>query len=218
LATVRHFCTNVALFDKGKMIDCGRPDEIMAHYLAMVHRDKTESSPQAVQVEENPRWGSGEVSTKFLTMHNEAGEETYVFDTNQRVVIEGLYEILKPVKGVVFGYLIYRSDGTYVHGSNHFWHKKPTAHNFEQAGEKVMVHCEYPVLPLLPGEYYITVTCYNKFDGFPQAVDHWERACTFTVSQRYTDQHGIFFMDSDWTLERNSNAPNRLSQQIHDKH
>ncbi|MDX9753090.1 MAG: ABC transporter ATP-binding protein [bacterium] len=201
LATVRHFCSQVALFNQGRLIGCGAPDEILNQYLNMVHQDKTAAAPVRPATE-NPRWGTGEIQAERLILRNAAGQETALFDTNQPMVIEGIFNINKPTTGAVFGFLLYRSDGTYVHGSNHYWHKNPVRFDFPQAGEKVQVRCEYPELRLLPGEYYITVTCYNQFDGFPQAVDHWERAHRFAVSQRYTDQHGIFFMDSYWELER----------------
>lgn len=202
LSTIRHFCSNVALFDHGKIVGCGTTDEILDLYLKMIHQDKTNAPSSLIDPSDNPRWGSGEIQTLQLVMRDQQGKETQVFDTSDKVVIDGIYEVKKPVKGAVFGYLIYRSDGTYVHGSNHFWHKKPKNYDFDTPGEKILVHCEYPSLPLLPGEYYITVTCYNQFDGFPQAVDHWERAHSFRISKRYTDQHGIFFMDSEWSLEK----------------
>ncbi|MBD3267936.1 ATP-binding cassette domain-containing protein, partial [bacterium] len=200
LATIRHFCTQVALFDQGRLVASGTPDEVLHRYLDMIHKDKVTGRSVRVDASDSPRWGSGEVETLRIAMRDKNEQTTQIFDTNDRVIVDGIYRVNQAVKGVVFGYLIYRSDGAYVHGSNHYWHKNPKSYDFDSPGEEIHVRCVYPALPLLPGEYYITVTCYNQFEGFPQAVDHWERAFTFTISERFTDQHGMMYMDSEWEL------------------
>lgn len=195
LATVRHFCSHVALLDHGRMVASGTPDEVLDHYLEMVHKNKGHQEELPATT---PRWGSGELVTRRVVMKKASGQESMVFDAGDPVVVEAICHIKKPVKGVVFGYQIYRSDGTYVHGSNHYWHDDSHVYDFDQAAEDVLIRCEWPRLPLLRGEYYLTLCCYNQFDGNPQAIDHWERACAFSISERYTDQHGIFAMDSHW--------------------
>jgi len=198
LTTVRHFCSHVALLNHGRLLACGTPDDVLDHYLEMVHEDKL--NPQSTRDSQSPRWGSGEVVVERIEMRKQNEGKSRLFDTNDSVIIDAYCTIRKPVEGVVFGYQIYRSDGAYIHGSNHYWHPESQAYDFEKAGQKILIRCEWPQLPLLRGEYYLTSCCYNQFDGHPQAVDHWERAYTFAVSERYTDQHGIFAMDSNWSL------------------
>ncbi len=195
LATVRNFCSRVALIDQGKLLACGKPEEVLDHYLEMVHQDK--KAPVAEKTEA-PRWGSGEVRIEKALMRNISGEEGYLFDTFEAVDLELHYRVDETVDGAVFGCLIYRGDGTYVHGSNHHWQDDGMTLQFTQPGETGIVRCRIPRIPLLPGDYYITACCYNHKQAFPQAVDHWERACRFTISERMTDQHGMIAMDTHW--------------------
>ncbi len=197
LATVRHFCTQVALLDQGALVAVGRPDEVLDRYLEMSHRDKI---PAGRAPAESPRWGSGEIHVERVALQDAGGRPRAVFDTNEAVIIDAEFRVAAPVRGVVFGYQFFRSDGTYVNGTNHFWHARRMALDFDRPGLRGTVRCEIPRLPLLRGHYYLTLCCYNRFDGFPQPVDHWERAASFSISDRMTDQHGIFYMDSDWSV------------------
>ena len=64
-------------------------------------------------------------------------------------------------------------------------------------------HFNRPVsAPLLPGDYYLSVCCYSLRDGVPQAIDHWERAYEFTISERVSDQHGVVAFETNWALNR----------------
>ncbi len=202
LATVRYFCSHVALIDQGHILSMGTPEEILDQYLEMAHRNRLIVSGSQTGSSSTPRWGTSEVQLKSVQLYNSHGWVSSIFDTNDFVTIAAEYKVLKPTKGVVFGFLIYRSDGTYVHGSNHYWHDPPQIFDFDEEGESGVIRCEIPNLPLLPGQYYLTSCCYNNLEGFPQAVDHWERACSFTISEKMTGQHGVFAMKTTWTLER----------------
>ncbi len=200
LATVRHFCSQVALMDNGVLKAVGMPDAVLDQYLEMTHKDKLERVEQPISSDGSPRWGSAEIVANRVIMMNDAGIEQTLFDTGDSVRIHTNYVVKSPVKGIVFGYQIFRADGAYVHGSNHFWHEQKKSLDFEQSNEEHSVTCEITRLPLLPGQYYLTLCCYNHFSGFPQPVDHWERAYAFSVSERVSDQHGICAIETHWTF------------------
>lgn len=200
LSTVRHFCSQVALMDGGTLRAVGAPDEVLDQYLEMSHKDKIKRALSRTAAAGSPRWGSGEIEALKVEMRGAEGTVKTVFDAGDAVTIDLDFEVKAPVNGVVFGYQIYRADGAYVHGSNHFWHEQKLALDFPTPGNRGRMRCEIPQLPLLRGQYYLTLCCYNEFDGFPQPVDHWERAASFTISERKTDQHGIFAMKTHWSL------------------
>ncbi|MGC9330007.1 MAG: Wzt carbohydrate-binding domain-containing protein, partial [Candidatus Hinthialibacter sp.] len=200
LTTVRHFCSQVALMDGGVLKTVGSPDAVLDEYLEMSHKSQTTRAPERKTANRSPRWGSGEIEVTNIEMRNKQGQAQNQFDTGETVFIDADFAVKSPVRGIVFGYQIYRTDGTYVHGSNHFWHEQRWALHFDHAPMKRKIRCEIPQLPLLPGQYYLTLCCYNQFDGFPQPVDHWERAYSFFISERMTDQHGIFAMQTQWSL------------------
>ncbi len=204
LATIRHFCSHVTLIDQGKILASGSPEEILDHYLEMAHKNRILKSNTRSGTSTSPRWGTGEILIDDVRMTDHEGQPSDISDTNASVTLTASFKVYKPVKGVVFGFLIFRTDGTYVNGSNHYWRDDPQIFDFELEGEKGSIICEIPNLPLLPGHYYVTSCCYNSLEGFPQAVDHWERAYSFTISERTTGQHGVIAMDTIWRLARDS--------------
>lgn len=201
LATVRHFCSQVALLDGGAIRSAGAPDEVLDHYLAMVHRGQEHPGARPGEETEQLRWGSGEITFDSVEMRDESGLETRLFDTDQSAEIVMTYRVHRPVRDVVFGFLLYRSDGAYINGSNHYWHPQSKKMEFVETGRQGTLRCQIPRLPLLAGRYYITVCCYNQMEGFPQAVDHWERVLTFEVSEREMGQHGMISLDTEWDFE-----------------
>lgn len=202
LATVRNFCGRVALLDRGTLTAQGTPGEILDRYLEMAHRDKIEG-PKVESAA--PRWGSGEILIERASVLGADGNETRLLETGGRAAVEIRFTVQRPVKGAVFGCQIYRCDGTYINGSNHHWHPNPQILDFEEPGETGAARCVYPALPLLPSEYYVTVCCYNHNLAFPQAIDHWERAVSFSVGDRAAGQHGAVAMDTEWELRRHAN-------------
>lgn len=198
LATVRHFCSRVALMSQGSLITIGAPEDVLDHYLELVHQPKVAEQKNKPKSFGSPRWGSGEVRIESVELKNQDRKPISVIDTNEHVFVDVKYHVHSPVKGLVFGLQIFRTDGTYVHGSNHYWHDQSMLFDFEQADTTGQLTCEIPDFPLLPGEYYLTFCCYNQYEGFPQAVDHWERAITFTVSERMMAQHGIIALKTIW--------------------
>ena len=201
LTTVRHFCSQVALINAGKLLAVGTPDAVLDQYLTMSHQDKMNHSSRGFIQNGSPRWGSGEIEVTRIEMRDANGISKETFDTGESIYIDTVFDVKSKVKGIAFGYQIFRTDGTYVHGSNHFWHDQPMTLDFEQPVTHQRIRCEIPSLPLLRGQYYLTLCCYN-FDGFPQPVDHWERAHRFSISERMTNQHGIFAMTTHWSMRK----------------
>jgi ABC-type polysaccharide/polyol phosphate transport system ATPase subunit len=196
LATVRHFCSEVLLLREGRIVARGYPEEILDTYLEMVHGERKKTKDLA-RDRQGVRWGSGEIRIEACRLLC-GNQETNQMTTGCSCEFHLGFEVLKPVEGVVFGVGIYRSDGTYVHGSNHFWHPQEIRLRFPETGEHGRVICRFPRLPLLPGGYSLAAFCYNNFDGFPQAVDHWERAMQFTIQEDLGHQHGLIALETEW--------------------
>ncbi|MDP8245211.1 MAG: ABC transporter ATP-binding protein [Candidatus Hinthialibacter antarcticus] len=202
LATVRHLCSHVALLNEGQLVATGRPEEVLDQYLELAHKDQVRETDAPRGAFGRPRWGSGEIQFETVAVSSVDGVAGSVFDTNRAFSVQMDYVVKTPIEDAVFGCQFYRSDGTYLNGSNHFWHDQPQSFSFQQAGEQGSVICQIPCLPLLPGDYYLSVCCYSLRDGVPQAIDHWERAHEFTISERVSDQHGVIAFETNWTLNR----------------
>lgn len=201
LATVRHFCNQIVLLDHGKMISCGAPDEVLDQYLDMVHRREDRVAPVET---ETLRWGSGEVRISSCRMLQD-GVETTLLETGKETTIEFSFEVKSSIENVVFGFLLYRSDGTQIHGSNHYWGEQKRAFSFTGSRDSGTFSCTVPSWPLLSGNYYLSLCCYHQLDAFPQAIDHWEKAISFSVSERNNAQHGILSLETEWDFGTSAN-------------
>lgn len=201
LATVRHLCSQVLLLDAGQPKAFGSPDDVLDAYLQLVReRDGRLGKATDEEIQGGARWGSGEIHVTQVETLDDEGQVQAVADTSSPLKIRLTYRVEKPVKAVVFGFGIYRSDGTYVHGSNHYWREEGAALDLSETGVEAAVTCRIPALPLLPGTYDISAYAYAGYDTVPQAIDHWERAMRFKVSERQSGQHGLVYMETEWDL------------------
>ena len=121
-----------------------------------------------------------------------------------RVVIH--YRCKKDCEHPVFGVGLYRSDGTYINGSNHHWREDPIHLERVEAGERGEVEMDFRGLPLLKGQYYLTVFVYDHTKASPTAIDHREHAVTFEVIDARHLQHGMLFLPTRWTVRRTRGA------------
>ncbi len=202
LTTVRHMCSQVLLLDAGQPKAMGTPDEVLDTYLKMVRETEQRMGlSEREDVTSGARWGSGEVCFTEIEALNDDGQPLVMADTGQPICFRLRYNVQSAVKGVVFGIGIYRSDGAYVHGSNHYWRDSGERLNLEAGDSPQEVMCKIPRLTLLPGTYDLSVYAYHGYDDVPRPVDHWERALRFKVSEKETGQHGIVYMDTDWNLK-----------------
>jgi len=112
------------------------------------------------------------------------------------------YRVLRDVRQPVFGLGIYRSDGTYVNGSNHQWREHPIAIELARAGEEGEVRMSFERMPLLQGAYYLTTFLYDHSKAAPTAIDHREHALSFEVLDTARLQHGMLYLPTRWELVR----------------
>jgi hypothetical protein len=61
---------------------------------------------------------------------------------------------------------------------------------------------EFDAMPILSGQYYITVFVYEHGVAAPTAIDHREHAVTFEVIDARRLQHGLLFLPMRWKVRR----------------
>jgi len=203
MGAIKSMCQHVVLLDKGEILAQGQAEKVADEYLK---RAKTRGNERLSLANRGssayPRWGTGEIETLEVELLDAAGAPTLVFQTNEPFQVRLRYKVHRDVRRPVFGLGIYRSDGTYVNGSNHHWREHPLAIEEARAGEEGEVRMSFEHMPLLQGAYYLTSFLYDHSKAAPTAIDHREHALTFEVLDPRRLQHGMLYLPTRWELVR----------------
>lgn len=203
IATVKSMCQHVVLMDRGEVLAQGPAEEVADAYLARVKARGDERLSVLNRGESKyPRWGSGEARVEEVRMLDAEGRETAVFRSAEPFVVRLRYRAEETCRKPVFGIGIYRSDGTYVNGSNHHWRDTPIEIETLEAGEEGEVEMRFDSMPLLAGQYYLTIYLYDHSKVAPTAIDHREHVHTFEVIDPRCHQHGLLYLPTRWVVRR----------------
>jgi lipopolysaccharide transport system ATP-binding protein len=208
LGAVRSMCSHVALLDGGEVVEQGPPDAVADTYLKRVRaRADDPMQMRARSAQDYPVWGSGEIEVLEVLLLGETGRPGRMFRTGESMTIRLRYRAAADVSHPVFGVGIYRSDGTYVNGSNHLWRERPIEFAAVPAGESGEVDMHLGRVPLLAGRYYLSTFVYDHSKPAPTAIDHREHVATFEIVDARAFQHGLLTLPSVWRVRRS--APGR---------
>ena len=203
MGAVKTMCQHVVLLDRGEILAQGNAESVADEYLKRAKaRGNERLSAFNRGTSAYPRWGTGEIETLEVEMLDAAGQPTAVFQTNEPFQVRVRYRVLAAVREPVFGLGIYRSDGSYVNGSNHHLREQPIRIAEARPGEEGEVLMSFQRMPLLQGAYYLTTFLYDHSKAAPTAIDHREHVCTFEVLDAARLQHGMLFLPTIWTLVR----------------
>jgi ABC-type polysaccharide/polyol phosphate transport system ATPase subunit len=203
MGSVKSMCQTVVLMDQGEVLEQGTAEKVADEYLKRAHaRGNERLSLLNRGTSEYPRWGSGEMEVVGVEMRDAEGQPGHVFRSGEPFSITLRYACQQEVEDPVFGVGIYRSDGTYINGSNHHWRDRPITLGKVAAGEEGEVEMNFESLPLLAGQYYVTTFLYDHSKAAPTAIDHREHAITFEVIDPRHHQHGMLYLPTRWTVRR----------------
>ncbi len=201
-------CQHVLLLEKGEVLAQGNAEKVADEYLK---RAKTRGNERLSLANRGPsaypRWGTGEIETLEVELLDGSGAPTLVFQTNEPFQVRLRYKVLRDVRQPVFGLGIYRSDGTYVNGSNHHWREHPIGIELARAGEQGELLMSFEHMPLLQGAYYLTTFLYDHSKAAPTAIDHREHALSFEVLDARRLQHGMLYLPTRWQIVRRHDGP-----------
>jgi hypothetical protein len=71
---------------------------------------------------------------------------------------------------------------------------------------------EFTSMPVLPGQYYLTIYVYDHSFAAPTPVDQREHAVTFEVLDARQHQHGIVSLPMRWSVRRR--RPGRPGEEL----
>jgi ABC-type polysaccharide/polyol phosphate transport system ATPase subunit len=194
---------HVVLMDQGEVLEQGTSEKVSDEYLKRAHaRGNERLSTVNRGTSEYPAWGSGEIEVTGVEMVGPDGVASHVLRTGQPFVIRLHWKAHADCKNPVFGIGMYRSDGTYVNGSNHAWRRAPIELGRVAAGEAGTVEVSADALRLLHGQYYLTTFVYDHSKAAPTPIDHREHVLTFEVLDVERLQHGLLLLPSVWRVRR----------------
>jgi ABC-type polysaccharide/polyol phosphate transport system ATPase subunit len=202
MGAVKSMCQWVVLLDQGEVLEQGTAEKVADQYLKRAHaRGNERLSAINRGSSEYPRWGSGEVEVVAVELLGPSGP-TMVLENGAPFSIRIRWKAHKDCPRPVFGIGLYRSDGTYVNGSNHHWRERPIELEDIAAGEEGEVEVSCERLPLLHGQYYLTTFLYDHSKPAPTPIDHREHVLTFEVLDARRLQHGLVSLPTRWSSVR----------------
>lgn len=205
LGDIEKWCDGVAWLEDGIVQENGKPVRVIDAYLANVAEtenvamleDKSMVAGGNGNAESN-RWGDLTVGISKVVLRDDTGEERYVFQTGQSVLVEINYKAKERVEEPVFGIGIFKHDGTHCYGSN----TDIEDIEIESIEGDGSISICFNGLNLVDGSYRISVAVHAK-DG--HSYDYHDQMYEFSVRSKIKDV-GVFRPAHTWTL--NGETPN----------
>ena len=147
MGTMRTLCDEVAWLDSGRLVEIGRPEQLIDRYIDEGHlqRDGNESGA---------RWGSGEVSLTAIEFVDDKGAVIDHVRTGDDVTVRLGYDAHIRVDKPVFGLAVETLEGVYVWASN----TRDADYVPDCIEGKGTIEFHIPRLMLLPGTFDISAS------------------------------------------------------------
>ena len=183
LQTIRQICDEVILFDKGRLIELGNPNEVVNHYTKILYDSpSSESSPltneqsldefagaNSIEIysENEYRYGSQEGTIEQIIV-NGTSPDTFVCTSGDMVNISFIAKANKKIQNPIYAMTIKTIKGLEVYGTNSYFQ------NFEfnsiESGDEV--HVEFSQnLDIIQGDYYVSLGFVELVDGDIRPLD-----------------------------------------------
>lgn len=194
LGQVRAFCTRVALVMNGKLNFVGSPEAAVERYLEHVREGSVIVSPLKV-VSGSEDLTRPAVELAQVALHDQRGQPATEIRSGDSLTVEIAYRINRPVRTLVFGLAVHRSDGLYVYGTNTWVDGVPIA-PLDRDGR---IRLSYRKLALMKGQYRITVSILESDGHQVEPSDqHWQDRHFRVVASK--EDEGIARLDHTWEL------------------
>lgn len=221
LQTIRQICDKVMLFDSGKMIDAGEPNQVVNHYTKILYDHVvTEESPSSDGTSEfkgansiqksndnEYRYGSHEGRIERIRV-NDSEHETVVCTTGDRLVISFRATACKNIEQPIYAMTIKTIKGLEVYGTNTYF--QGLEYRGLQKGETVEVSFDQ-CMNLIPGDYFISLGFVEMVDGDIQPLDRRYDVLEMKVLPHKGDRSfGIANLNTEISLNKLTLSGNTL--------
>lgn len=160
----------------------------------MMEKKKEEEKIKKERAKVNSRYGNENAKFTEIHMLNAAGEESRIFKTGEKIILDLNYHVENKVTDAVFGFGIFRNDALWVYGTNT---RIDRLENFDLKKDG-NYRVELEDINLIPGNYWVDITI-EYGEGIP--VDYYKQAMKFEVVSNITDV-GVARMPHKWVLNK----------------
>lgn len=201
LGQIRAVCSRVAWVIDGHIRFVGAPDEAVERYLEHVRIGAIPEAPPELPTG-SERSARPDVGLAQVILRDQRGNPAGDVRSGDSLTVEIAYRVNKPVKTLVFGVAVHRSDGLYVYGTNSWVDGVPIA-PLDRDGR---IRLSYRKLELMKGDYRMTVAILES-DGrrVERSDQHWQDRHFRVVTGK--EDEGIARLDHAW--EMLDEEPNR---------
>jgi ABC-type polysaccharide/polyol phosphate transport system ATPase subunit len=195
LGSVRTMCDFTAWLDHGRLVEVGKPADLVDRYVATTHEDRAESSDGTM------RWGSGELRIERVEALGTTQSSPRVLRSGGQATFRIHYSSFEPVSRPAFGVAIHTVDGVLL--------SEVTTRDYDVQIEKVdgRGSCDLvvPRLMLTPGSYDLTVTTYDE--TLAHVFDQRNRVLRFDVEAGdVPERSGVLALGGHWNLDGRADA------------
>jgi lipopolysaccharide transport system ATP-binding protein len=221
LDTVKRFCERAILLEHGRIVSIGNSEMVIDDYHKNMRAKEEEvlkkqqekiilQEPPIKPVEEiispeeiespkaeppKDRWGSGEVEITDVRFFAQNGDERYIFETGESLMVRMKYTAKQRIDKPVFGIAIHRIDGVHINGPN----TKTSGYQIKFIDGEGEMDYSIASLPLLDGTYQLSAAIYD--DARTHAYDHHHQKYTFKVVRgKIMDDLGVVYIPCKWEL------------------
>ena len=150
-----------------------------------------DSDPPAEQKDPH-RTGSGEARMTAVSILDKEGKERLSFSPNEFIKVHIEYTAKREYRNAVIGMAIYRSDQTYIYGTNTLIDTSQPV-TLQPCGS---IDLLIDTLPVANGDYTLDLALHRP-DGFN--FDFWREVCIISVSDRILTP-GIIHLPHRWDI------------------
>jgi len=174
LHSVRTLCKKAFFLEEGRIIKEGEVNKVVNYYIDEINK-KVLENVQRLADETPGRIGTGEVRIVSIRLMDGEGKETKFFKTGEKLHIKVDYFAEEKIISPNFGVVIFTTEGIRI--TNTSTQRQGCSPEFIEG--KGWVKCTYDSLPLMPGNYSITVAIYDE--NVTVSYDRWENAILFRI-------------------------------------
>ena len=158
-----------------------------------MEKKKEEERIKKERAKVNSRYCSEDAKFTEIHMYNAKGEESRIFRTGEKMILDLSYHVENKVSDAVFGFGIFRNDALWCYGTNT---RIDRISNFdiEKDGKYKVILDD---VNLIPGNYWVDITI-EYGEGIP--VDYYKQAIKFEVVSNLTDV-GVTRIPHSWELD-----------------
>jgi ABC-type polysaccharide/polyol phosphate transport system ATPase subunit len=178
LNSIQSLCTRALWIDNGLAMAEGTPAEVIGAYKRHVAEleELQAGGNIRVAIGEGQRWGTRAVEITAVELCNAEGQPRTTFVTGETLTIRLHYACAHPIARPVFGFGINHQNGIHIFGPN----TQFGGLDLEQLSGTGVVEFVMPALPLLEGQYVLSVAVVDAADQ--ETYDYHDQAYPFRVA------------------------------------